>query len=277
MIYQNILAEASPYQAKVGNLAGFKEHRHADIELSYCMEGELYVEIDKKSYTLKSGDMLLVSPMAAHSYPYPQNGNNLVLTVILGVSFLKNFFSYFREAKNSCYVFSKHEMRNEYRELFRALDETCDLTERKRENKELLIRGNLYKICAYLIDLTGGFENSTSTSNKRMTKVGNIEKALELIYYNHTNRITVDDAAAATGYAKSNFCKIFKDITGDTFHNMLNKKRVESAKALLKQTNMPISEVAIAVGFAEAKSFCRVFKAITALTPNEYRKEKNSD
>ena len=93
-----------------------------------------------------------------------------------------------------------------------------------------------------------------------MLKVANIKKALEMIYYDHSKPLTVDDAAEATGYGKSNFCKIFKMITGDTFHNVLNSQRVESACGLLSETNMSISEIAATVGFGETKSFCRIFR-----------------
>ena len=273
MLYQNILREASPYQARVGSLMGFKEHRHADIELSYCIKGELCVEIDKKSYKLRAGEMILVSPMAAHLYPYTQSSDNLVLTVIVGVSFLKNSFTYFTNSKDNCYVFKRDSGREWCGRLFDALDEVGELCENTGVDAELLVRGNLYKICAYLINMMGSSRECIA-EGKRLTRLGNIERALELIYYNYTEQITVESAAGATGWGKSNFCKIFKDITGETFHTMLNKKRVESSTALLKETDMPIAEIALAVGFTEVKSFCRVFKSVTSLTPGEYRRGK---
>ena len=276
MFYQNILTEISPYQARVGRLDGFGEHRHGDIELNYCIKGSFEVAIDKKNYKIEEGEMILISPMVAHSFPYHEDNEKRVLTVIVGVSFLKNFFSFFSKAKNDVYVISKTKGSVLHEKLYAVLDETAELCKQKEKNNDLLIRGDLYKICAYLIDVINLLGNCENAENKELVKVANIEKALEMIYYDHAKPLTVEDAAAATGYGKSNFCKIFKSITGDTFHNVLNRQRVESACGLLSETNMPVSEIALLVGFGETKTFCRVFKSITSRTPGQYRKIKNS-
>lgn len=270
MFYQNILTEISPYQARVGEISDFGEHRHADIELNFCLEGCLDAYVNKKRYSINQGEILLISPMVAHSYPRAEKCRNKSLCVIVGVSFLKKFFSYFSQAKRDAYVIDK-DCSNK---LFEVLSETAQLCEEKNESNDLLIRGNLYKCCSYLIDVITSFGETEKCGNKEMVKVANIEKALEMIYYDHALPLTIEDAAMATGYGKSNFCKIFKAITGDTFHNVLNRQRVESASALLSETDMPISEIAHQVGFVEAKAFYRIFKSLTALTPGQYRKNQ---
>ena len=145
--------------------------------------------------------------------------------------------------------------------------------ESKNERCELLIQGNLYKICGYLIEMMLKSEARKEHRNKDLLKVESIDKALDLIYYRYPEQITVEDAGAISGYGKSNFCKIFKSITGDTFHNMLNKQRIEVACNLLSNTNMPVSEIALKVGLCEPKTFCRVFKSVMGVTPGIYRKQ----
>ena len=73
---------------------------------------------------------------------------------------------------------------------------------------------------------------------------------------------------------KGNFCKTFKQITGDTFHQFLNKYRVKMACVLLELTDYSVETIASEVGFADAKSLCRVFKSIKKMTTGQYRKEK---
>lgn len=271
MIYQNILTEISPYQARVSQLDGFSEHRHGDIELHFSVKGSFEVIIDKKRHTVNEGELILISPMVAHAFPHHRDKTRKILTLIVGVSFLKNFFSYFSYAPSKTYTLTSNETNSE---LFRILSETARLCGENRDSKnDLLIRGNLYKICAYLLDTVEMSCDTPRVQSKEMTKVSNIEKALEMIHYEYSKPLTVDDAATATGYGKSNFCKIFKSITGDTFHNVLNRKRVENACNLLCQTNMSVSEIASQVGFLETKTFCRVFKSVTSKTPSGYRNE----
>ena len=276
MFYQNILTEISPYQARVGRLYEFGEHRHGDIELNYCVKGSLEVVIDKKKYKINEGEMMLITPMVAHSFPYYDDQANMVLTVIAGVSFLKNSFSFFSKAKDDVYIISTIEGSEIHEKLYAFLDETAEFCQQKEKSNDLQIRGNLYKICSYLIDLITEIGDCKNTKNKELAKVANVENALEMIYYHHTEPLTIDDAAAATGYGKSNFCKIFKSITGDTFHNTLNRQRVESACGLLSETNISISEISTLVGFNDSKTFCRIFKSVTLYTPGQYRKMKNA-
>jgi len=276
MFYQNILTEISPYQANISHISGFGEHRHADIELDFCIKGSFEVEIDKKRYTINEGEMILISPMVAHSFPPNHDKSKRALTVVVGVSFLKNFFYCFSNDKVSARVITKTQGSEIHEKLFGVLDETVQLCESAKKNNELLIRGNLYKICSYLIDVIGVVDGVGNTQNKEMIKVANVEKALEMIYYDHSKPLTVEDAAAATGYGKSNFCKIFKSITGETFHSALNRKRVESACALLVASDLSVSQIAAAVGFGETKTFCRVFRSVTDHTPGQYRRVKKA-
>jgi AraC-like DNA-binding protein len=272
MFYQNILTEISPYQVSCGFLGDFAEHRHADIEMSYCLKGGFTALVDKKERHISEGELLLISPMTAHAYSSEEGQENVVLTVIVGVSFLKKFFSYFSNAKHSAYTVQRQEDHEAYVRLFEALEETTALFRGGNEKNDLLVRGSLYRLCAYLIDVITEMGEAPKAGNREMEKVANIERALEMIYYDFAKPLTIEDAALATGYGKSNFCKIFKKITGDTFHNVLNRQRVEAACGFLGGTDLSISQIAAQVGFEETKTFCRVFKSVTAMTPGEYRK-----
>ena len=53
---------------------------------------------------------------------------------------------------------------------------------------------------------------------------------------------------------------------------MLNRHRIRNSYDLLSSTSIQISAVAQAVGFTEVKTFCRVFREMSGVTPGEYRK-----
>ena len=118
-------------------------------------------------------------------------------------------------------------------------------------------------------------ENNCEANNnsKEIRLVSNIEKALELIYDEYATNLTVERAAEVCGYGKSNFCKIFRRITGDTFHNVLNRYRITMACNLLDKTNYSVEQIATEVGFSEIKTLCRVFKSFMGMTTGEYRKK----
>lgn len=68
--------------------------------------------------------------------------------------------------------------------------------------------------------------------------------------------------------------QLFRKETGRSFSEYLNVKRIEAAKALLKRTELKISDVAAQVGFSNTDYFIDKFKGITGVLPSVY---KNSD
>ena len=219
---------------------------------------------------------MLISPMVAHAFPTNLDTDKKVLTLIVGVSFLKKYFSCFSQAKEEMYIIDLSAEKGNQKRRAETLKEVALLCETQEEATDLLIRGDLCKICAYLMEHISSKGASKQPLGKEIIKVAAIEKALEMIYYDYAAPLTVEMAAEATGDGKSNFCKIFKSITGDTFHSILNRQRVECACALLSESNLSVSDIAARVGFEETKTFCRVFKAITSQTPGQYRRQKKA-
>lgn len=268
MLYQKILTEEQPYQLILGRLSGFAEHRHADMEFNYCVRGSFDVIIDKKSYHVNEGEVALISPCVSHSFPPCPNAERQVLTGIVGSTLLKRSFERFAN-----HSFSHPVCRlSDHPDLHLALDEMLSLYAERTEKSELLLTAALYRTCACLLDELACFGETAAQSTADIGTVANIEKALELIYYDYHNALTVEDAAAATGYGKSNFCKLFKRVTGAGFHQALNHRRVRVACGLLAQNDLSIAQIATEVGFAETKTFCRVFKETEGMTPGAYRR-----
>lgn len=64
----------------------------------------------------------------------------------------------------------------------------------------------------------------------------------------------------------------FKQASNTTPQQYLQEQRINHAKELLKRSNLGIAEVADRVGYHDASHFCELFKKLTAVTPNEYRR-----
>ena len=69
----------------------------------------------------------------------------------------------------------------------------------------------------------------------------------------------------------SYFSTVFKNSTGLSFKEYLNKVRIEESKILLLNTDFSIIDIAIAVGFEDQSYFSKVFKKYTGTTPKQFR------
>jgi AraC-like DNA-binding protein len=68
---------------------------------------------------------------------------------------------------------------------------------------------------------------------------------------------------------------LFKKKFNENFSDYLWKLRMEKAEELLRDTNMTIDNISIAIGYLNTSSFRRKFKQETGLTPSQYRQENS--
>jgi len=69
----------------------------------------------------------------------------------------------------------------------------------------------------------------------------------------------------------AHFARTFKAAFGETPHRYLQRRRVERAMFLLRQTDRRVSDVCLDVGFASLGTFSRTFREIVGRSPSEYR------
>lgn len=98
-----------------------------------------------------------------------------------------------------------------------------------------------------------------------------IARAKQFITEHQAEELSLDQVAKAVHTSKFYFCKMFKKATGIHFTDYLSRVRTESAKNLLLNRNLRISEIAYEVGFQSLTHFNRVFKRILGQSPTVYR------
>lgn len=68
------------------------------------------------------------------------------------------------------------------------------------------------------------------------------------------------------------FIRTFRAVFGETPHRYLQRRRVERAMFLLRESDRSITEVCFEVGFASLGTFSRTFREITGEPPSAYRR-----
>ena len=85
--------------------------------------------------------------------------------------------------------------------------------------------------------------------------------------------IEIDDICDAIHVSKYYFCQKFKQVTGTTVMNYILNTRIASAKSMLENPALSISEVSEQCGFSSISYFCRVFKEESGMTPLQFQKK----
>ncbi len=266
MLYQQLLMGSKPYHIGIARMEAFEMHRHPEIEFIYCLNGACSIMVSRRVCRIETGDLMIIGSMTPHEILPGQDGSCRALVMEAGPVLLGEYFDPLAKMAFPDPILPR-EGTEELRALFR---ETAGIMERGEPFYELCVRGNIYKICAFVLQRL--MESSPPSTSKSLSSVSNIEKALELIDSRFNEELSVDYVASVCGYGKSNFCRIFKRITGDTFHNALTRHRIQAAQNLLRETDASVESIAQQTGFADAKSLCRAFRRMTGMTPGAHRK-----
>lgn len=104
-----------------------------------------------------------------------------------------------------------------------------------------------------------------------------LQKVFSHIRENVNRDLSVTELAGVVGMSQYYFSKLFKMSTGTTPHQYVMRQRAERAQDLLRETLMPLAEVATAVGFETQSHFTSVFRRLVGATPKRYREMHQAD
>lgn len=96
--------------------------------------------------------------------------------------------------------------------------------------------------------------------------------ATEFLSSAEDEALSIKAAAAHCGLSQTYFVRAFKTSFHMTPHQWLTRMRLERAKTLLKDTDLPIAQVAAFSGFSDNSYFTRVFAARVGVSPSQFRR-----
>ncbi|MFN8112047.1 MAG: helix-turn-helix transcriptional regulator [Solirubrobacterales bacterium] len=100
-------------------------------------------------------------------------------------------------------------------------------------------------------------------------------RARDLIDRCYADALDVEAIARSAHLSRAHFIRSFRDAFGETPHRYLQRRRIERAMALLRDTDRPITEICLDVGFVSLGSFSMTFAEIVGSSPSEYRRREH--
>ena len=96
-------------------------------------------------------------------------------------------------------------------------------------------------------------------------------RARDAIDRDFASPLDIDALAAVANVSAAHFIRTFRATFGETPHRYLQRRRVERAMALLRDTDESVTDICMAVGFTSLGSFSRTFSALVGRSPSKYR------
>ena len=140
---------------------------------------------------------------------------------------------------------------------------------------DFLVEQTLDLLCAHLVRS----HSSRSASAGPVRARGLTERQLLRLSAHVGSRlhheISLAEMADVAGLSRNHFCTAFRLATGLTPYEWLTRERMQEARRRLSDTQEPITEIALAIGYNTPSAFTASFRKIFATTPSSYRRGAN--
>ena len=255
----------------------FSLHNHEALEIILLLEGRLQVEVDGREYVLMPGDTMLANPYALHEGKWLSSGENdryLCLTATLSRLCAYPYsplYEYSEALENGRYRFDEFYPAGENRiaEDLTGLHTAYTDKSGVNECRTLML---FYALLGSLFD--GHYHPNDLPRNTRKNDEFSREVSL-YISANYHRDIATTDAAAALHMELSQFCRLFKQTFGVPFRSRLCHYRCIRAAERYRDTAVPITDIAAAVGFSDYSYFSKSFKKYIGQSPAYYFRKWN--
>lgn len=144
-------------------------------------------------------------------------------------------------------------------ELKRAVEQAKE----DRRRKELDVAGQNGEI---------RYPSSLRWRGRHRTEQDLVRQLLTYIEENYQKKIRMQDILEAFHYSETFINKRFKEVTGNTFNEYLNRYRIRKAMELMRREGIRIRDVAWQCGFSDYKYFGVVFRKYIGCSPKEFQK-----
>lgn len=101
-----------------------------------------------------------------------------------------------------------------------------------------------------------------------------VAKAKDFIEKTLADPLPLPLVAQHAGLSESHFCRVFKEATGLTLTDYVNRRRIEWAKVELLKPETRVSEIAFQIGYQSLSQFNRSFSRFTGISPTNFRREE---
>ncbi len=257
-------------------------HHHNFFELFYVLEGRCAHQVREHTSAMSTGDLCFIQPRVTHALDV--SDESVIIDVLIRKSTFRHYFYSILQGDNLLANFFMSTLYSERGidylifhtgndpELHRAFVELCGEFMEKRDYYSVLVNAIVTKVFVLLL------RSYMEACELPEDQFHDSQNTVRIARYLQTNAAsaTLGGLAAEFHYSPEYASRLIKQMTGQTFIQLLTTVRLENAEQLLRDTAMPVADVAAAVGYESSEHFIRTFRKYKGMTPSGYRQKKRA-
>lgn len=262
-------------------------HSHDFIEISYVAYGSGIHILGDKEYKVYKGDLFLINHHIPHEFRTlnpPSNPKLKIYNCVFKPDFIDvnlNDYKDFTDVINYLSFRSIFSLASDNLDDIKLLGfdnaaieaiyvKMMDEFTRKDDGYIEMLKIYLKELLIVIFRSSKKSGNNEKSVMSRHSKL--IENSMQFLKENYSVNLKLSDLSSQSFLSPTYFCKIFKDYSGITVSEYIQKLRIDEACNKLKSSDHKVIVIAEEVGYKDIKHFNEVFKKVVGMTPREYRK-----
>lgn len=256
-------------------------HWHKEIEIIYSIRGTVNIGVGDEIVHVSEGEIYFFASGEPHYFLASPDSERIVYQFDLSIFDEQNLkvaadislTELFERGQKHSSNWSK-SLILDVRKLLHQLSEEY---EKNNSGKNYAIMSSLFQLVILFYrrlpqSQTKIKKGAKTSTIKYKENLEHLDKIFTYVENHYEESITLEDVAKFSGFSSYYFTRFFKANTGTTFMSFLTEYRINQAKFILANENVPMVEVAEKSGFASVKTFHHVFKEQMGISPLKYRK-----
>jgi AraC-like DNA-binding protein len=253
-----------------------QEHTHDYVEMVYMCTGQTIHLVNGIKIILRAGELLLLNQHAMHKN-FPAEEGDLAVNLIILPQFFDITLAMMGDNESDLRKFLIGCLQNENQAggflHFKVADvpQVQNLVEsllwthvRKEQNRRSIDQFNMGLLFLFLLNHTDKIHSGSKQDDLTFKILQYVE--------DHYSDGTLGELAEALDYDPEWLSTNIKRLTGSTFTELQQDKRIFQAKILLSTTALPVKEIAAQVGYSNTSYFFRLFREREGCSPKDYRR-----
>jgi AraC-like DNA-binding protein len=256
------------------------EHSHDFCELVIVTRGSAMHMLEGAAFPVTAGDVFLLQGRQRH-YFFERKDLDLI-NIMYDTEKIALPESELRRMPGYCAMFllepsyrrqhrfasRLHLKRVPLAQVERLAEEMERECEQDVPGREVALRAKLLELMVFL---SRAYTGSDATEAHALLRVGNVIGALENDF---SRDWKLGELLEIAHMSRSNLMRVFRKATGQTPIEYLVRLRIQRAMAMLRNTDLSVTEIAMAVGFNDSNYFTRQFRRILGESPRSFRQGK---
>lgn len=251
-------------------------HWHEAFQYCYVTEGIVDFDVPGKTYTITEGNGIFINYKCLHQTRNHDDTPSSYLCIDVPPSFISYdtqsaiFQKYLKPAMdhpvNIVLRFSRHQKSD--KAILEQILKVRDLVRSEEELIEIDVRitvMEMWKLTWQKMKKTLADKNSQRKSTDRLRGI------ISYIQKHYSEKITLEDIAAYISLSPNECSRYFKTMTGRQLFSYLNSYRINKSIDLIRDTDLSLAEITVAVGFCNQSYYTECFRKEKGMTPKKYQ------